>query len=73
MEKIPKQFWEDQNWISEHMSELQEKYLNKWVAVVDKHVAGFADDPGIARKIAREKTGKKYIPVEFVESGEALY
>ena len=73
MEKIPKRFWDDEEWVSTHGSELQKKYLNKWVAVVDKKVVAAADDPGIAEKIAREKTGNKYILVEFMESGEALY
>lgn len=73
MEKIPKEFWEDAKWAEEHMSELQKKYLEKWVAIVDKKVAGVADDPGIAEKIAKEKTKRRYIPLIFVESGEALY
>ena len=55
------------------MPELQKKYLRKWVAIVDKKVAGAADDPGIAEKTAKEKTGRKCIPLIFVESGEALY
>lgn len=73
MEKIPKEFWEDERWAERHMAELQKKYLEKWVAIVDKEVAGVADDPGIAEKIAKEKTGRKYIPLIFIESGEALY
>lgn len=73
MEKIPKEFWEDAKWAEKHMPELQKKYLRKWVAIVDKKVAGAADDPGIAEKTAKEKTGRKCIPLIFVESGEALY
>ena len=51
------------------------KRRTQWwcVAIVDKEVAGVADDPGIVEKIAKEKTGRKYIPLLFVESGEALY
>lgn len=71
--KIPNEFWEDAKWAETHMAELQDKYLGKWVAVVDKKVAGVADDPGIAERAAKERTGKKYIPLIFVESGEALY
>lgn len=73
MEKIPKEFWEDVKWAEKHMAELQMKHLEKWVAIVDKKVAGVADDPGIAEKIAKEKNGRKCIPLIFVESGEALY
>jgi len=37
MENIPKDFWEDAKWAEEHMSELQKKYLEKWVAIVDEN------------------------------------
>jgi len=73
MAKIPQDFWEDAKWAEEHMSELQKKYLEKRVAIVDRKVAGVADDPGIAEKTAKEKTGRKCIPLIFVESGEALF
>ena len=73
METLPQDFWEDAKWAEEHMPELQNKYLRKWVAIVDKKVAGVGENGDIARKIARKKTDKKIIPVIFVESGEALY
>lgn len=73
MEKIEQIFWDDDNRIRNHMGELQEKYREKWVAVVNKKVAAVAEGPETARKIAREKTGEKQIPVIFVESGENLY
>jgi len=55
------------------MAELQKKYKDKWMAIVNKQVAGVGEDGNLARKMAIEKTGKKFIPVIFIESGEALY
>ena len=37
METIPKEFWEDAKWAEKHMPELQKKYLEKWVAIVDEN------------------------------------
>ena len=71
--KIPNQFWENIRWAEKHMPKLQKNYLEKWVAIVNKEVAGVGEDGNIARRIAREKTGEKFIPVIFIESGEALY
>jgi len=71
--KMPKRFWDDEEWALERMGKLQKKYKEKWVAIVDRRVVGVAEDPGIARKVAKEKTGKKHIPVIFIESGESLY
>ncbi len=73
MQKISKRFWDDEKWMLNHMGELQDKYMEKWVAVVNKKVAGVGENGEIARKIARKKTGVKQIPVIFVESGENLY
>lgn len=71
--KLPKRFWEDSRWAHEHFGELQKKYLEKWVAIVNKKVAGVGEDGDIARRIARRKTGIKEIPVVFVESGQNIY
>lgn len=73
MEKIEKRVWDDKRWIRKHMGDLQKKYREKWVAVVNKKVVGVAEGPETARKMARKKTGEKQIPVIFVESGQNLY
>ena len=70
---LPKRFWEDSKWGHKHYIELQDKYTNKWVAIVNKEVAGVGENGDIAREIARKKTGVKEIPVVFVESGQNLY
>ena len=71
--KLSKRFWIDSRWAHQHLGELQEKYTNKWVAVVNKKVAGVGDSGDIAREIAKKRTGIKDIPVVFVESGHNLY
>lgn len=71
--KLPKRFWEDDKWAHEHIGELQKKYMEKWIAVVDKKVVGVGEDGDTARKIAQKKTGVKEIPVIFVESGQNIY
>ena len=71
--KIPKRFWEDNKWAHNHLGELQEKYTNKWVAIVNKKVAGVGEGPIDARKMAQKKTRIKEVPVIFVESGQNLY
>lgn len=71
--EIPKRFWEDKEWAHKNYMKLQEKYVNKWVAVYNKKVVAVADGPEDARKEAQKKTGAKEIPVIFVESGQNLY
>lgn len=73
MEKIPKRFWEDDRWAEKHYSELQKKYKDKWVAVVNKKVVAVGDSIKKIREEARKKTGERHIPVLFVESGSPLY
>lgn len=71
--KIEKRFWRDERWAEMHFPELQKKYLGKWIAIVNEKVAAVAEGPETARKVAKEKTGMKQIPVIFVESGQNLY
>ena len=70
---LPKRFWEDSKWAHQNFGVLQEKYTNKWVAIVNKKVAGVGENGDMARKLAEKKTGVKQIPVVFVESGHNLY
>lgn len=71
--KMPKRFWEDDKWAHEHLGELQDKYIDKWVAIYNKKVVAAAEGPMDARREAQKKTGVKEIPVVFVESGQNLY
>ena len=79
---LPKRFWDDSKWAHQNFGELQQRYTNKWVAIVNKKVAGVVENgdiarriavKNIAREIAQKKTGVKEIPVVFVESGHNLH
>lgn len=72
MEIESEEFWEDQKWGFKHYSELVRKYPDKWVAIVNKRVI-VAGDLELVEEEARKKTGKKDIPVIFVESGSHIY
>jgi hypothetical protein len=69
----PQEFWDDKDWIIDHYIELQKHYSDKWVAVVGKKVVSSGKNRGEVKKHAIELTGKKYIPLIFVESGAAIY
>ena len=69
----PKDFWEDARWAEEHYAELQRQYQDKWVAIVNKKVVSYGENRGEVKKRAMELTGKKYIPLIYVESGAAIY
>ncbi|NIM16522.1 MAG: hypothetical protein GTO45_31300 [Candidatus Aminicenantes bacterium] len=72
MIKLPKRFWEDKEWVFEHYSELLEEYANMWIAVLNKKIIGASSDLGKVEEI-KAKTGKKHIPVIFLEDGSHVY
>ena len=45
------------------------KYPDQWIAVVDKKVVAAGKDVQEIKKSAREKTGRKYIAVIYIEGG----
>ncbi|MCS4540932.1 MAG: DUF5678 domain-containing protein [Euryarchaeota archaeon] len=69
----PKEFWEDKKWARENYCELQKQFRDKWVAIVGKKVVSYGENRGDVKKRAMELTGKKYIPLIYVESGAAIY
>jgi hypothetical protein len=69
----PKEFWEDRDWAYENLTEIEEKYPNLWVAVVDKQVIAAGKVIAKVRKIAEEKTGRKHFPVILAEKGIHVY
>lgn len=70
---LPESFWEDDQWIIDHYDELTHKYADEWVAVVDGKVVACGESIGVVEKIAEKKTGRKYIPVMFIEKGIHIY
>jgi hypothetical protein len=70
---MEKGFWEDARWGEENYTELQKQFKDKWVAIVDKKVVSYGENRGEVKKRAIELTGKKHIPLIYVESGAAIY
>jgi hypothetical protein len=71
--KMPKEFWTDQEWGFKNHTQLLKKYRDMWIAIVNKKVVASGLDLAKVQKLAQKKTGKKYIPVMFVESGSHIY
>lgn len=42
--RLSRQFLRDQQWVSEHMYELVEKYPNQWIAVYQGQVMGQGEE-----------------------------
>jgi hypothetical protein len=72
MIKLPKRFWEDKEWVFAHYSELLKKHPNMWIAVLNKEIIGASPDLGKVEEI-KAKTGKKHIPVIYLEDGSHVY
>lgn len=71
--KLPKQFWDDDEWIENNYSELMKKYGGEWVAVVNATVVAHGKNLALVEEEARLKTNAKHIAVAFVERGAVVY
>ncbi len=67
IEKMPDEFWEDQDWAFDNYTEWMKKYPDQWIAVVDKKVVAAGKDIGEIERIAQEETGRKHFPVLYIE------
>lgn len=72
MLRLPQRFWEDKEWVFAHYSELVRKYPNMWIAVLNKKIIGASPDLGKVEEVKAD-TGKKHIPVIFLEDGSHVY
>lgn len=72
MKKIPKEFWEDWNWVFSNYSKLVKQYPNQWVAVVNKKIVS-SGALGEVEDKAKAKTKRKHIPIIFIEDGSHVY
>jgi len=70
---ISQEFWDDQQWGLNHHSDLISQYKDQWIAIVNKKVVSSGEDLGKVEEEAKRKTGKKEIPVFFVECGAHIY
>lgn len=70
---ISKKYWQDNDWAYSHYSELQKRYLEKWVAIVNKKVVSSGLSPKKVIEEAKRKTNVNRFPVIYVESGANFY
>lgn len=71
--KISNKFWDNMEWGRIHHTELLKKYPDMWVAIVDHCVVSAGKNLMEVKNTARKKTGKKNIPVVYVECGAHIY
>ncbi|MEK7727276.1 MAG: DUF5678 domain-containing protein [candidate division KSB1 bacterium] len=69
----PPEYWEDNNWADEHITDLAQAYPNLWVAVVDKQVVASGKVIAEVRRSAEARTGKTHFPIIFAERGIHVY
>ncbi|MBL7063618.1 MAG: hypothetical protein ISS49_05335 [Anaerolineae bacterium] len=72
-EPMPPEFWEDEEWAFANYERWMEEYPDQWIAVANEKVVAAEKDPVKAREIAKEKTGRRHIPVIFVEKTFRFY
>ncbi|MEM2864996.1 MAG: DUF5678 domain-containing protein [Candidatus Bathyarchaeia archaeon] len=71
--QVSKEFWEDAEWAKDNYGELQKRYKNVWVAVVDKRVISYGKNLREVESRAEKLTGRKDVFTIYVESGAAIY
>ncbi len=64
---IPEQYFRDERWLFDHISDLQERYAGQWVAVVNKEVVAAGKVLAEVERLAEERTGERDFPVWLVE------
>ena len=70
---VTKEFWEDLLWGEKNHTHFLRQYKDQWIAIVNKKVVSSGEDLGKVEKEAKQKTGRKEIPVFFVECGAHIY
>ncbi|MFH1778313.1 MAG: DUF5678 domain-containing protein [Candidatus Omnitrophota bacterium] len=70
---IPDDFWQNRKWILQHYNELAAKYADKWIAAIKGKVIASGNSITEVEKIAQKTSGKKHIPVMFMEKGIHIY
>ena len=70
---VGKEFWEDLHWGESHHTELLKTFRDQWVAIQDKQVVSSGINLAKVKQEASERTGKKEIPVIYVDCGQHIY
>lgn len=73
MKTISNDFWQNRQWILEHYNELVAKYADKWIAAIKGKVITSGNSISEVEKTAEKISGKKHIPVMFMEKGVHIY
>jgi len=60
-------------WGEENYAQLQKKYKDKWVAILQKKIISHGENMEEVETEAKRISGREYIPVIFIESGAAIY
>lgn len=68
-----KRFFVDLDWAEKHHGELLAKYREKWIAIYNKQVVANGESLAHVKKEAKQRTGRKHIPVYFVDSVSNIY
>jgi len=71
-EKEKKRIDQDFHWLLRNMIKLQKKYPGKWVAVVNKKIAGIGKTAIEAYKKARKLFPKEEPLLDVIPTGECL-
>lgn len=66
-------FLEDLDWAGAHHTALLKRYRDQWVAIYKKQVVAHGTSLAQVKRAAQVKTGRKRIPVYFVDSGANIY
>jgi len=64
-------FERDSEWLSRHYKELQMRYPNKYVAVLDKHIVGVGDD-GEKLYVDVVEEYKREPVIDFIEDAKTI-
>ncbi|MFQ6121200.1 MAG: DUF5678 domain-containing protein [Methanosarcinales archaeon] len=64
-------FEKDSDWISIHYKELQEKYPNKYLAIINEKVVGIGEDGEVLYNEITKKYGKEPV-IDFIKDTKTI-
>ena len=73
--KLPERYFEDDQWMRAHLSELTQKYPDHWIAVLEKEVVIASKDLEEVERVALQRAaevGKGQCVYKFIESLQRL-
>jgi hypothetical protein len=71
----PRAYWDNGNWMRQHLTELHQQYEGKWVAIADRQVVAVGMNPRRVEDIAVRRTGHSpaEIYMKYLEPAGAIY